>query len=90
MRTKKRKSLAAPDLTAAWAAVLAETKTEDLATYRDAGWKTIQDVAQESGRNEVTIAGMLRNLTKQGKVESKCIRADVGTRIQKCLIYRPK
>ena len=90
MRTPKRKSLAATDLTAAWAAVLAETKTEDLATYRAAGWKTIQDVAEETGRNEVTIAGLLRNLTKQGKVESKCIRADVGTRIQKCLIYRPK
>ena len=90
MRTPKRKSLAPTDLTKAWAAVLAETKTEDLATYRAAGWKTIQDVSEETGRNEVTIAGMLRNLTKQGKVESKCIRADVGTRIQKCLIFRPK
>ena len=90
MRTQKRKSLAPPDLSAAWAAVMAETKTEDIAAYRAAGWKTIGDIAEESGRHEVTIAGMMVSLTKQGKVEAKTIKAEVANRVRNYRIYRPK
>jgi predicted transcriptional regulator len=90
MRTQKRKSLAAPDLSAAWAAVMADSKTEDISAYRAAGWKTVEDIANETGRNEVTIAGMLRTLAKQGKFESQCIKTEIANRVRNCRIYRPK
>jgi hypothetical protein len=69
---------------------MAETKTEDIAAYRAAGWKTIGDIAEESGRHEVTIAGMMVSLTKQGKVEAKTIKAEVANRVRNYRIYRPK
>jgi predicted transcriptional regulator len=90
MRKKKGKSLAPPDLSAAWAAVMADSKTESFDAYRAAGWKTVQEIAEETGRHEVTIAGMMRSLSKQGKVEAKTIKAEVANRVRNCRIYRPK
>jgi hypothetical protein len=69
---------------------MAETKTEDISAYRSAGWKTIGDIAEESGRHEATIAGMMMWLAKQGKVEAKTIKAEIANRVRNYRIYRPK
>ena len=89
MRTKKRPTLAAPTLTDAWAAVLAEQQVEDLDALRKQGWRTINDISAATGRLEVTLATSLRVQANEGILETKTIRAKVGTKVRNVRIYRP-
>ena len=89
MRTKKKQPLAAPTLTDAWAAVLAEQQVEDLDALRKQGWRTINDISAATGRLEVTLATSLRVQANEGILETKTIRAKVGTKVRNVRIYRP-
>jgi predicted transcriptional regulator len=89
MRTKKKQPLAAPTLTDAWAAVLAEQQVEDLDALRKQGWRTINDISAATGRLEVTLANSLRVQANEGILETKTIRAKVGTKVRNVRIYRP-
>ena len=89
MRTKKKQPLAAPTLTDAWAAVLAEQQVEDLDALRKQGWRTINDISAATGRLEVTLATSLRVQANEGILETKTIRAKVGAKVRNVRIYRP-
>jgi predicted transcriptional regulator len=89
MRTKKKQPLAAPTLTDAWAAVLAEQQVEDLDALRKQGWRTINDISVATGRLEVTLANSLRVQANEGILETKTIRAKVGAKVRNVRIYRP-
>lgn len=90
MRKKTKQPLAATALTDAWAAVLAEQQVENLDQLRKQGWRTIADISQATGRLEVTLASSLRSQANEGTLETKTIRAKVGTKIRNLRIYRPK
>lgn len=90
MRKKKTSPLAAPTLTDAWAAVLAEQHVENLDALRKQGWRTIADISAATGRLEVTLATSLRVQANEGILETKTIRAKIGARVRNVRIYRPK
>ena len=89
MRKKKGKSLAAPDLSAAWAKYYASTKEDNLAAYEAQGWKTIASIAAESGQSLATVSSQMKTLTTQKSFEKKIIRAKCSNGIREVAIFRP-
>lgn len=89
MRTKKGKSLAAPDLKSAWADFYASTKEDNLAAYEAQGWKTIASIAAESGQSLATVSSQMKTLTTQKSFEKKMIRAKCSNGIREVAIFRP-
>ena len=89
MRKKKGKSLAAADLSAAWAQFYESTKKEDLEAYAAEGWKTIAKIMEESGLSANSIAHQMQTLVQQKKFEKKLVRAKTGNGVREVAIFRP-
>jgi len=89
MRTKKGKSLAAPDLKSAWADFYESTKADNLAAYEAEGWKTVASIAEESGQSLATVFSQMKTLTTQKTFEKKIIRVMCSNGVRGVAIFRP-
>jgi hypothetical protein len=74
MRTKKTKSVALTDIDKAWSQAFASNIVEDGDLLRAQGWKTVYDLATETGRLANTLAGSMRVAVESGKFECKKLR----------------
>jgi hypothetical protein len=74
MREKKTKSVAIAAIDKAWAEAFADKNVEDGDLLRAQGWKTVYDLAIETGRLANTLAGSMRVAVESGKFECKKIR----------------
>jgi hypothetical protein len=89
MRTKKRTTLATPDLTAAWANFYASTKEDDMQAYAAQGWKTLTQITEESGLSMNTITHRVQVLIRQKVFEKKIVRGMTNNGVRAVAIYRP-
>jgi hypothetical protein len=89
MRTKKRPTVAPPDLSAAWANFYESTKEDNLAAYEAEGWKTVASIAEESGQSLATVFSQMKTLTNQKKFEKKIIRVMCSNGVRGVAIFRP-
>ena len=89
MRKKKRPTVAAPDLSAAWSKYYASTKEDNLAAYEAQGWKTIASIAAKSGQSLATVSSQMKTLTTQKSFEKKIIRAKCSNGVREVAIFRP-
>jgi hypothetical protein len=89
MRTKKRPTVAPPDLSAAWAQFYESTKEDNLAAYEAEGWKTVASIAEESGQSLATVFSQMKTLTNQKKFEKKIIRVMCSNGVRGVAIFRP-
>ena len=89
MRTKKRPTLAPPDLSAAWAQFYDSTREDDMQAYAAEGWKTIAKITEESGLPLNTIVHQMQVLMRQNKFEKKIVRGLTGNGVRAVAIYRP-
>lgn len=89
MRTKKGKSLVAPDLTAAWANFYASTKEDDLEAYAAEGWKTLGKMVEESGQPLESMTSRMKKLVQQKTFEKKLVRGMTRNGVREVSIYRP-
>ena len=89
MRTKKRTTLATPDLTAAWKNFYESTKEDDMEAYAAEGWKPLTQIAEESGLSMNTITHRVQVLIRQKVFEKKIVRGMTGNGIRAVAIYRP-
>jgi hypothetical protein len=89
MRTKKRPTVAPPDLSAAWAQFYESTKEDNLAAYEAEGWKTVASIAEESGQSLATVFSQMKTLTNQKKFEKKIIRVMCNNGVRGVAIFRP-
>ena len=89
MRKKKTESVALTAIDKAWAEAFASNIVEDGDLLRAQGWKTVYDLAAETGRFASTLAGSMRAAVESGKFESKKIRILHSGKIVLTNFYRP-
>jgi hypothetical protein len=90
MRKKKGKSLAPPDLSAAWQSVFENSRITDVAPLRAAGWKTVREIADELNFSYSGAARMLSNKSERGLLD-KCLHKvnDGNGGARTIAFYRP-
>jgi hypothetical protein len=90
MRTKKRPTVAPPDLTKAWSAFFESAAVEDPAELKKQVWKTNAEIAaiakyeNEGGRQ------VADRYVRQGILEKKSAKIMVGGKRRILNFYRPK
>ena len=89
MRTKKRPTLAAPDLTAAWEQFYQSTKEDDLDALATEGWKSMNQMVEESGKPLPTITSRMKSLVQKKVFDRKIVRALTGQGVREIALYRP-
>ena len=89
MRTKKRPTVAPPDLSAAWANFYESTKEDNMEAYAAEGWKTLTQITEESGLSLATVAHRIKILIRQKVFAKKIIRGMTGNGVRAVAIYRP-
>jgi hypothetical protein len=90
MRTQKRKSLAAPDLSAAWQKVYDAVAIEDPAQLAAEGWRNSYDIAGSSNREKQAVERQLEVAVRKGEFEKKQAKIMRAQKVQKMNFYRPK
>jgi hypothetical protein len=90
MRTQKRKSLAPPDLSAAWQKVYDAVAIEDPAQLAKEGWRNSYDIAQGSNREKQAVERQLEVAVRKGEFEKKQAKIMRAQKVQKLNFYRPK
>ena len=89
MRTKKRPSVATPDLTKAWGAFFAQVAVCDPEELKKQGWMTNAEIADlsklegEAGRQQADGA------VRRGTLEKKAVKIMLNGKRQKVNFYRP-
>jgi hypothetical protein len=89
MREKKTKSVAIAAIDKAWAEAFADKNVEDGDLLRAQGWKTVYDLAIETGRLANTLDGSMRVAVESGKFECKKIRVFDSGKVVLMNFYRP-
>ena len=89
MRKKKTESVALAAIDKAWAEAFADQAVEDADQLRAQGWKTVYDLATETGRLANTLSTSMRVAVESGKFESKKIRILHSGKIVLTNFYRP-
>ena len=89
MRKKKTESVALTAIDKAWAEAFADQAVEDADLLRAQGWKTVYDLATETGRLANTLAGSMRVAVESRKFECKKIRILHQGKIAITNFYRP-
>ena len=89
MRKKKTESVALTDIDKAWSQAFASNIVEDGELLRKQGWKTVYDLAIETGRLANTLAGSMRVAVESGKFECKKIRVLHSGKVALKNFYRP-
>jgi hypothetical protein len=72
----------------AWAAFLQEGESADTEALRADGWRTVKDLAEESGRGMNSIDHQIRR--NRDKFDQKSVRVMVGGGMRNVMMYRPK
>jgi predicted ArsR family transcriptional regulator len=90
MRTNKRKPVDSAALTSAWAKVFAEAKIESIEVYESKGWMTAETFSNHAKLTIHAARHQLDRMQKNGKLESKKIRAMVSGSARTVNIYRPQ
>jgi hypothetical protein len=89
MRKKKRPTLAPADLTAAWSAVVSESKVEDLVALGKAGWKTSNELSEILGKPKPSLQQFFDKKIKSGEFETRMVKAISNGKVRNMRIYRP-
>jgi predicted transcriptional regulator len=89
MRKKTQSAVASADITAAWARVFEEAKIDDIEQLHREGWRSVYEIAEESGRTRNTIAGALDSEVRAGRFEKKLAKIKHGTQTKQVCFYRP-
>ena len=89
MRKKKTESVALTAIDKAWAEAFADKAVEDADLLRKQGWKTVYDLAVETGRLANTLSTSMRVAVESGKFEWKKIRILHSGKIVLTNFYRP-
>jgi predicted transcriptional regulator len=89
MRTKKRTPVAASNITAAWAKVFEDAKIDDIKQLHREGWRSVYDIADQSGRSRNTTSNVLEAEVKSGRFEKKLAKVKRGSQIKQLCFYRP-
>lgn len=89
MRTKKTESVALAAIDKAWAEVFADKTVEDADLLRKQGWKTVYDLAIETGRLANTLSTSMRVAVESGKFECKKTRILHCGKVGITNFYRP-
>lgn len=71
----------------AWADYLESNKPENIDHLRAEGWRTIQDLAEQSGESDYAIRG---RMIRDKRIESKLVRCFIGSKLRDVRIFRPK
>jgi predicted transcriptional regulator len=89
MRKKTQSALASANITSAWARVFEEAKIDDIEQLRGQGWRSLYEIAEESGRIPNTIAAALASEVMAGRFEKKLAKIKRGTQTKHVCFYRP-
>ncbi len=89
MRKKTQSAVASPDITAAWARVFEEAKIDDIEELHCEGWRSVYEIAEESGRTRNTIAAAFDSEVRAGRFEKKLAKIKRGTQTKQVCFYRP-
>jgi hypothetical protein len=90
MRTKKRPTVAAPDLTKAWSAFFEDVAVEDPAELKKQGWKTNAEIATIAKYENQGGRQLADSYVRQGILEKKLAKIMVGAKRKNVNFYRPK
>lgn len=74
----------------AWEDFYKANKTDDAKKLRAQGWKTIKEIAAESGASVSSVNGRLASLLNARKVEKRTARLMTDRGVRDIAIYRPK
>jgi predicted ArsR family transcriptional regulator len=77
-------------VTKAWSAVFAEAKVESVEVYESKGWMTAETFSNHAKLTIHAARHQLDRMQKNGKLESKKIRAMVSGSARTVNIYRPQ
>ena len=89
MRKKKTESVALAAIDKAWAEAFADKVVEDADLLRAKGWKTLNDLSLETGRNTTTLLSNMKAAVDSGKFEFKKIRILHSGKTILTNFYRP-
>jgi hypothetical protein len=90
MRTKKRPTVAAPDLTKAWSAFFEDVAVTDSAELKKQGWMTNAEIAQQSKLEGEAGRQLAEIAFRRGVLEKKVAKIMVSGRRKNVNFYRPK
>lgn len=74
----------------AWEDFYKANKTDDAKKLAAQGWKTIKEIAAESGASVSSVNGRLASLCNARKVEKRTARLMTDRGVRDIAIYRPK
>jgi predicted transcriptional regulator len=81
--------VAASNITAAWAKVFEDAKIDDIKQLHREGWRSVYDIADQSGRSRNTTSNVLEAEVKSGRFEKKLAKVKRGSQIKQLCFYRP-
>ena len=74
----------------AWEDFYKANKTDDAKKLAAQGWKTIKEIAAESGATVSSVSGRMVSLLNARKVEKRTARLMTDRGVRDIAIYRPK
>jgi len=90
MPEKKKPRVAAPDLSAAWDAIIADQKLDDIEALQAEGWMTVADYGERAELSDAAARSKLAGMLGAGVLEKKTARLQTGNGVRTCIIYRPQ
>lgn len=90
MRAKKTKSVAIANVELAWANLFASTVVHDVKDLAKQGWRSINEISDQSGRLSNTVFGILTAAVKKGQFECLKVKAESNGKVVVINFYRPK
>ena len=89
MRTKKRPSVATPDLTKAWGAFFEQVAVCDPEELKKQGWMTNAEIADLSKLEGEAGRQLADGAVRRGTLEKKAVKIMLNGKRQKVNFYRP-
>lgn len=89
MRKKTEPALASANITAAWARVFEDAKVDDIEELHREGWRSVYDIAKQSGRCRSTTCKALDEQVDAGRFEKKLAKIKRGAQTKTVSFYRP-
>ena len=89
MRTKKRPSVATPDLTKAWGAFFEQVAVCDPEELKKQGWMTNAEIAELSKLEGEAGRQLADGAVRRGTLEKKAVKIMLNGKRQKVNFYRP-
>jgi|688.fasta_scaffold308607_3 hypothetical protein len=89
MRKKTQSPLASANITAAWERVFEQAKVNDIEQLHSEGWQSVYDIAEQSGRCQITLCKALDKEVSARRFEKKLAKIKRGPQIKTVSFYRP-